>query len=103
MEWDCLKKVAKKHQANKNPPLVKLVYKQLLQILGKGEAWDAFVKMYFHGLKRMKFLLTPSFNANYFMLKGQKFQEMLPCENGISTSPFKLKKCRQSSISTHER
>jgi hypothetical protein len=28
---------------------------------------------------------------------------MLPCENGISTSPFKLKKCRQSSISTHER
>lgn len=59
--------------------------------------------MPFHGLKRMKFLLTPSSNANYFMLKGQKFHEMLPCDNGISTSPFKLKKCKQSSISTHER
>lgn len=59
--------------------------------------------MHFHGLKRMKFLLTPSFNANYLMLRGQKFHGMSPCENGISTSPFKLKKCKQSSISIYQR
>ncbi len=67
----------------------------------QGGVWDASLEMPFHGLKRMRFLLTPLLNANYPMLNEQKFHGMLLCGSGSSISPFESKKCKQSLIFTH--
>jgi hypothetical protein len=40
-------------------------------------------------------MLTPFFNVNYLMLKGQKLQGMLPCDiESLAISPLELKRCK---------
>jgi hypothetical protein len=41
----------------------------------------------------MKFLLTPFFNVNSFMLKGQRLQGMLPCDiESLAIRPLESKR-----------
>ncbi len=63
-----LKEATQGHEEVFKLPLVKLASKTLCNIFGSLiKVWDTSFEMHSHELRKMKNLVTPSFNANYHM------------------------------------
>lgn len=70
----CLEETTQGHEEVFKLLLVKLASMILLKILGiLIRVWDTSFKMHSHKLKKMKNLVTPSFNASYHMWGRQRW------------------------------